>query len=135
MDKTLVKSRGVACAAPPITDPKDAVRDLGKMRFKLLSGETPDQPNAVQLLISHPNTTGLQKNQISLLYIPEHYVKGLQVSFNDQLIMDATTTYLLSENPSFRFTFQLDEEGELVARMIDTKDKIYTLTQLITPQH
>ena len=127
MDRKLVKSRGVACAAPPITSPEDAARNLGKMRFKLLSSKQSNLLDSVQLMISHPNATGLQKDQLSLLYIPEHYVKDVVVDFNNETILRAQTTYTLSENPSFRFSFSPEEHGLLVATMTDTKDKVYVV--------
>lgn len=135
MDKQVVKSRGVACAAPPITSPEDAERNLGKMRFKLISDNDEQQDdNLLQLMISHPNATGMQKDQISLLYIPEHYVKQVDVSFNGEQLLSAETTYSISENPSFRFNFSPEEKGELQARIVDTKDNVYILAQEITPR-
>jgi sulfur-oxidizing protein SoxY len=133
MAKELVKSRGVACAAPPITSPEEAAQNLGNMRFRLLRPKQPDESGAVQLMISHPNATGLQKDQVSLLYIPEHYVKEIEVTFNDELLMHAETTYSISENPSFRFSFDPQEQGILKARMLDTKGNVFFLSSEIAP--
>lgn len=134
MAKELVKSRGVACAAPPITSPEEAAQNLGKMRFRLLRPQQPDEQSAVQLMINHPNATGLQKDQVSLLYIPEHYVREIEVTFNDELLMHAETTYSISENPSFRFSFKPEESGLLKARMVDTKDNVFFLSSEIEPK-
>jgi sulfur-oxidizing protein SoxY len=133
MAKELVKSRGVACAAPPITSPEEAAQNLGKMRFRLLRPQQPGESGAVQLMISHPNATGLQKDQVSLLYIPEHYVKEIEVTFNDELLMHAETTYSISENPSFRFSFDPQARGILKARMLDTRDNVFFLSSEIEP--
>jgi sulfur-oxidizing protein SoxY len=133
MAKQLVKSRGVACAAPPITSPGEAAQNLGKMRFRLLRPRQPDETSAVQLMINHPNATGMQKDQVSLLYIPEHYVKEIEVTFNEELLMHAETTYSISENPSFRFSFDPQEQGTLKARMLDTKGNVFFLTSEIEP--
>ena len=134
MAKQLVKSRGVACAAPPITPPEEAAQKLGNMRFRLLRAKQPEESNLVQLMINHPNATGMQKDQVSLLYIPEHYVKEIEVTFNEELLMHAETTYSISENPSFRFSFDPDEQGTLKAKMVDTKGNLFFLTSRIEPK-
>ena len=133
MDKRMVKSRGAACAAPPITDPEQAKANLGKMRFKQMSARGGDELDAILLHINHPNATGLQKDQVSLLYIPEHYVKEILVTFNDELILKAETSYTISENPTFRFNFMPQEEGELKAQMTDTKGNVFSMTSQIKP--
>ena len=132
MDKRMVKSRGAACAAPPITDPEEAKAKLGKMRFRQ-SAALDSSMEEIMLHINHPNTTGLQKDQVSLLYIPEHYVKEILVTFNDELILKAETSFTISENPTFRFNFSSQEEGELKAQMTDTKDNVFVMTTQIKP--
>ena len=134
MDRKMVKSRGVACAAPPITSPEEAAEKLGKMRFKFLrstAADDADRRDIVQLMINHPNATGMQRDQVSLLYIQEHYVKEVNITFNDALVMQAETTFSISENPSFRFSFKPEEHGELKAEMIDTKGNTYVISSQV----
>lgn len=134
MDKQWVKSRGAGCSAPPGTNQEDAKVSLGKMRFKFsqpLGGDSVGQSKVVQLMISHPNNTGMQRDQLSTMFIPQSYVKEVDVSFNNESILRAETSFTISENPSFRFKFDPDESGELVARMKDTDDREFFLYQSI----
>jgi len=50
---------------------------LGNMRFRLSDTDLPSSPvKNVQLMISHPNNTGMQRDQLSTLFIPAHYIKA-----------------------------------------------------------
>lgn len=132
MDKKWVKSRGAGCSAPPGMNQEQHQARLGNMRFRL--GENlPSSPvKNVQLMISHPNNTGMQRDQVSTLFIPAHYIEDVLVTFNDELIMQAQTNFSISENPSFRFTFDQSETGELKAVARDTKDNEFVMTEIIS---
>ena len=133
MDKKWVKSRGAGCSAPPGMNQKEHQARLGNMRFRLSDTDLPSSPvKNVQLMISHPNNTGMQRDQLSTLFIPAHYIKDVLVTFNDELIMQAQTNFSISENPSFRFTFERDETGELKAVARDTKDNEFVMTETIS---
>lgn len=131
MDKKWVKSRGAGCSAPPGMDQQTHQARLGNMRFRFSEGELPSSPANVHLMISHPNNTGMQRDQLSTLYIPAHYIKDVVVTFNDELIMQAQTNFSISENPSFRFTFNRDESGQLKALVRDTKNNEFVMTETI----
>ncbi len=133
MDKKWVKSRGAGCSAPPGTDQETAKTNLGKMRFKFIKNDqdSEGQSKLVQLMISHPNNTGMQRDQLSTFLIRQQYVKEVEVKFNEERILKAETTFSISENPSFRFSFEPSESGELVAHMIDTDNKEFYLYQKI----
>lgn len=132
MDKKWVKSRGAGCSAPPGMDQKTHQARLGNMRFRLSDGDLPSSPVNVQLMISHPNNTGMQRDQLSTLFIPPHYIKDVLVTFNSELIMQAETNFSISENPSFRFTFDQHESGELKAVARDTKNNEFVMTEIIS---
>lgn len=132
MDKKWVKSRGAGCSAPPGMNQKEHMSRLGKMRFRLSEEALPASPSRqVQLMISHPNNTGMQRDQLSTLYIPQHFVNDVVVTFNEQLVLEAQTTFSISENPSFRFSFNQDETGELKAVVRDTRDNEFVITETI----
>ncbi len=135
MDKQWVKSRGAGCSAPPGMNQADHKKKLGNIRFRVTDAELPSSPlKHVQLRISHPNNTGMQRDQLSTLFIPQHYVENVLVTFNDQLVLEAETTFSISENPSFRFTFNQNEEGELKAVARDTKGNEFTATEKINKE-
>lgn len=135
MDKQWVKSRGAGCSAPPGMNQADHKKKLGNIRFRVTDAELPSSPSKhVQLRISHPNNTGMQRDQLSTLFIPQHYVENVLVTFNDQLVLEAETTFSISENPSFRFTFNQNESGELKAIARDTKGNEFAATEQINKE-
>jgi sulfur-oxidizing protein SoxY len=107
---------------------------LGKMKFRLDGDKvTPRQPNPVQLLISHPNITGMQMDQISRMVKPAHYVDEVKVSFNGKAIMNAKTDIAISADPNFRFYFVPDNAGELKVEIKDNLGNHYSATQSVSP--
>ena len=126
MDKQWVKSRGAGCSAPPGKDQAEHQKQLGKMRFKVASHSSDTEDSKfVQLMISHPNNTGMQKDQLTTQFIPQNYIKEIEVLFDKERVLKAKTTFSLSENPSFRFRFDGDESGELIAIAKDTENNVF----------
>lgn len=132
MAKAYVKASG-GCSAPIGADIEAAMARMGKMKFKF-EGErvTPHEPNLTQLLISHPNITGLQMDQISRIVKPAHYVEDVKVSFNGKAVMTAKTDIAVSADPNFRFYFVPAQAGELKAEIRDNLGNQFTATQAVT---
>lgn len=134
MDKQWVKSRGAGCSAPPGTDQEAAMSRMGSMRFKMLDDASGLGQNKLQLMISHPNNTGMQRDQLSTRIIPQHFVDDIEVTFNDELLLHASTGFSISENPSFRFDFSQQDKGVVRAKISDTKGQEFVLEQTIGPE-
>jgi sulfur-oxidizing protein SoxY len=79
-----------------------------------------------QLIISHPNVTGLQLDQRTRSFIPPEYVTKVAISFNGRHILSAETDISISEDPSFRFFFKPEAGGTIEARMTDSKGREFT---------
>jgi sulfur-oxidizing protein SoxY len=127
MSTRYVKAAG-GCSAPALKDPEQAMARLGKMKLDLPERITAGSPVTAHLLISHPNNSGLQFDQISRFFIPPHYVRSISVTYNGKPILDMTTDISISEDPSFHFTFVPEGEGNLEVRAVDTKDQEFTGT-------
>ena len=127
-----VKASG-GCSAPAGKDLEAALARLGKMKFRLDNEVALNQPNLAQLMISHPNNSGLQLDQLTRLYIPARYVKKIDVTYNDKLILSAEVDFSISENPNFRFYFTPRKPGELKAQVIDTHDLKFSSTLQVKP--
>lgn len=110
--EAFVKTSGQgACAAPPGTDPEAALASLGRMTIEMAPlapagggaaarlGALAAREGRVDVDISHPSHSGLQKDQISLLFIPMRYVETLQVDLNGAPYAEVTGSISLSENP------------------------------------
>ena len=124
MAETFVKASG-GCAAPATKNNAQAMARLGDMRMRQIGEWEVDQPAEVQLMISHPNFSGLQTDQVTQLWIPSHYVNDLAVSIDGQEILTFEGDISISENPSFNFFVMPQGEGELTARATDTKGNVF----------
>jgi len=133
MAKAFVKASG-GCSAPIGTDIDAAMSRIGKMKIKLEADKVQlNQPNPIQLLISHPNITGLQMDQISRMVKPAHYMDEIRITFNDKLIMSGKTDIAISSDPNFRTFFVPEKSGDLKVEIKDNLGARYTFSQSITP--
>jgi len=118
MDSRYVKTSG-GCSAPPN---RDAPNLIGKTMLKLVEPVTINQPSAVDVTVIHPNDTGFELNQVTVMYIPAHFVRSIKVSFAEQKIFDAELDFSISENPTIRFNFVPHGSGRLKAEIEDSKE-------------
>lgn len=114
-----VKASG-GCSAPAGKDPAAAAAGLGRMKLTLEQAPQLNQPLLAQLMIRHPNTSGLAMDQLTRLYAPPHYVRQITVSYNGKQIMSADTDISISENPNFRFYFLPRQGGMLTVEAVDS---------------
>ena len=119
MVKRFVKASG-GCSAPIGADYDAAMQRLGKMKFRLDEQPKDGKPTMAQLLISHPNVTGMQMDQVTRFKRRAHFIKQVKVTFNDRPILTAKTDIAISTDPNFRFYFVPSEKGELKAEFTDT---------------
>jgi len=119
MVKKFVKASG-GCSAPIGADYDLAMQRLGKMKFRLDNEVTQGKPTMAQLLISHPNVTGMQIDQITRFKRRAHFIKQIKVSFNNKPILTAKTDIAISTDPNFRFYFVPTKKGILKAEFTDT---------------
>jgi len=104
------------------------------MKFKLEGDKlTLNQPNQAQLLISHPNISGMQMDQISRMIKPAHFVDQVNVSFNGKPVFSAETDIALSTDPNIRFVFLPGQAGELKAEIKDNTGKTFSYSQAVSP--
>ena len=125
MVRHYVKSSG-GCSAPASSDAATALARLGKIRMKTPVIKSLDQPVETRLAISHPNTTGLQKDQVTTLFIPPHYISKIDVKFEGDSIFSAVTDISISENPNFKFYFVPTKPGILTTEVTDTRGNKFT---------
>src|SRR6516164_1766975 len=79
-----IKAAG-GCSAPASKDQALALERLGKMKLNL-DRSRPDEPIRAKLLISHPNSSGLQMDQLTRNYIPADFMQTLNVTYNGQQV-------------------------------------------------
>jgi sulfur-oxidizing protein SoxY len=135
MIKKFVKASG-GCSAPALKDQDKSVAEMGQLRLRQFAQGDPEAkdyalaPNdagmaEAQIMIRHPNYSGLQMDQVTMLYIPAHYVREIALKRGNALVMKMEGGISLSENPSFRFAFRKEGAGELSVRAEDTQKQVF----------
>lgn len=120
-DTRFVKASG-GCSAPAGKDPAAAAARVGRMRLAVDGNVSDNQPALAQLMISHPNDSGLVMDQLTRHYTPAYFVRSIKVTYAGKPILTAEVDFSISENPNFRFYFVPIGDGELKAEAVDTKE-------------
>jgi sulfur-oxidizing protein SoxY len=98
-----VKASG-GCSAPAGKDPDEARANMGKMRYREFKSAIAGKREA-QIMIRHPNNSGMQMDQLTRTYTPAHFIDAVEVWQGDELIFKMEGGISLSEDPNFRFTY------------------------------
>ncbi|MEJ2591773.1 MAG: quinoprotein dehydrogenase-associated SoxYZ-like carrier [Candidatus Thiodiazotropha sp.] len=125
MVSNYVKASG-GCSAPSLKDPEAASAQLGKIKFRLPGTVDAEGLMQAQLLIKHPNSSGLQFDQISRQYIPADFVRTIVVTYNGSEVFTADTDISISEDPSIRFGFAPNTGGVLEVHVKDSEGRTFT---------
>jgi sulfur-oxidizing protein SoxY len=126
-DTRFVKASG-GCSAPAGKDPAAAAARVGRMRLAVDGNVSYNQPALAQLMISHPNDSGLVMDQLTRHYTPAYFVRSIRVTYAGRPILTAEVDFSISENPNFRFYFVPVGDGELKAEAVDTKELRFETT-------
>ena len=110
-----VKAAG-GCSAPAVKNVAGGI-PLGTMRFRDFAARpgTPEGMREAQLMIRHPNNSGMQMDQITALYIPAHFVKSVRIWQGPAELLAIESGISIAENPAFRFRFRPARGGGLPA--------------------
>ncbi len=128
MDSAFTRASGGCSEPPPFLELKAARERIGQMKFRISDSGPEHDVSLAQLMISHPNITGMQLDQRTRAYIPADYVTKVVVRYNDRHVMTAETDISISEDPSFRFFFRPEGGGVVTAEMTDSKGRHFTRT-------
>ena len=113
------------CSAPALKDADQAMARLGELRFRAIAGDADAGPmSQAQLMIRHPNYSGLQMNQLTRLYIPAKFVNSIRVMQGEEMVFEMEGGISLSEDPSIRFNY--DGDGPLTVEAGDTDGRVFT---------
>ncbi len=122
-----IKASG-GCSAPATKDPAAALTGIGEMRLKLFGTETGQQSmprREAQIMIRHPNYSGLQRDQISQLFIPAFFIHELEVWQGEDLLFSLEGGISISENPVFRFDYSDNGATALRVHAVDTDGNVF----------
>jgi len=115
------------CAAMNAKDPDSENADLGKMLVKTFPPALSTAPLfEAQVMLKHPNSNGMQLDIDTGGYIPARFVKEMTVKRGNDLVFHMESTFSISTNPNFRFTFGRGGDNELDVSMVDTDGTVFT---------
>ena len=120
--KAYVKASG-GCSAPAAAN-ADATRSmLGQMKFRSFHPEADALPEA-QIMLRHPQNSGLQMDQLTRLYVPPFFIENLKIWQGDDLVVAMEGGIAISEDPNIRFNYRPNGAANFRAEAIDTgKDR------------
>jgi sulfur-oxidizing protein SoxY len=125
MAKRFVKASG-GCSAPAGKDPDAALARLGKMKLRQSDALVLGEPNLAHLLVSHPNHTGMQMDQVTRHYVPAYFVNNIEVRYGDVPVLTVESDISLSEDPSIHFYYTPRESAELSVTVTDSKELVFS---------
>jgi sulfur-oxidizing protein SoxY len=124
---TYVKASG-GCSAPAAKNADEAVASLGQMRLRQFPATDPapaSRPREAQIMVRHPNNSGLQMDQVTRLYVPAFFVQDLKVWQDDDLVFAMDGGISISEDPNIRFTYTPNGARTLRAEARDTENHVF----------
>jgi sulfur-oxidizing protein SoxY len=132
MNGRFVKASG-GCSAPALKDQDEAMARIGQTRFRNVAATGAATPSAeatpfdrAQLMIRHPNYSGLQMNQVDRTYIPAWFVNHIEVKQGDEMVFAMDGGISLSEDPMIQFSYQKKPGAKLAMTGTDTQGKAFS---------
>ena len=135
MTKTFVKASG-GCSAPAAKNADEANARLGQIRFRQFAKPT-DGPQSgareAQIMIGHPNNSGLQMDQVTRLYIPAFFINELRIWQDDSLVLAMQGGISISEDPNIRFSYVPNGAKRIRVEAKDTEGHVFQNEWKIEP--
>ena len=108
------------CAAPAGKSMDQVRATMGEMRFRQAAEGGRDIGT---LMIRHPNFSGLQRDQVTLLTIPAEFIQTLEVKQGSAQLFTMNAGISISEDPVFRFAYRAD--GPVSVHAQDTEGRVW----------
>jgi sulfur-oxidizing protein SoxY len=130
MTATFIKASGLGVsAAPPVSDQQATAQVIGQMHLTDLTNDeivaATQLRRRAQLDIKHPQNTGLQMNQVTMMFIPLRFISRIEVRQADQRVWTMDGGMTLSENPGIVFDYRVNGAGRLRVRTEDTRHAVW----------
>lgn len=115
-----VKASG-GCSAPAGKNMDEVRATIGEMRFR----QAEDAGRSIgTLMIRHPNFSGLQRDQVTLLTIPAEFIQMLDVKQGETALFTMEAGISVSEDPVFRFAYA-PGAGPVTVHAQDTDGRVW----------
>jgi sulfur-oxidizing protein SoxY len=125
--KIYVKASG-GCSAPAAKNPEEAKAHIGQMRYRQFAQAADGAANGAreaQVMIGHPNNSGLQMDQLTQLYIPAFFIDQLKLSQDGSPVLAMEGGISISEDPNLRFTYVPNGAKHFEAEARDTQGHVF----------
>jgi sulfur-oxidizing protein SoxY len=122
-----VKASG-GCSAPAAKNAEEAKANLGQMRFRQFAKPADGPisgPREAQVMIRHPNNSGLQRDQVTLLYVPAFFVRQLRIWQGDEPVLAMDGGISISEDPNIRFSYLPNGATRFRVEAVDTDGHVF----------
>ena len=124
------------CSSTALKDAATAAAETGQMLVKKVSKAQrfASQQNQsmvtaeAQVMLRHPNFSGMQMDPATGEYIPAKYVQELDVTRLGELVFHMEAGISLSTNPNIRFTYGSVENETLEAKASDSDGATFSAT-------
>lgn len=130
MVKTYVKASG-GCSAPAIKNVEESKARLGQIRYRQFTKPADGAHGGAreaQVMIGHPNNSGLQMDQVTQLYVPAYYVDRIRLWQDDAPILSMEGGISISEDPNIRFTYVANGARTFRIEAKDTDGHVFEKT-------
>src|ERR1700726_968453 len=121
--KAYVKASG-GCSAPASSNSDATKAVLGQMKFRTFLAES-DAPPEAQIMLRHPQNSGLQMDQVTRLYVPPLFIDNLKLWQGDDLVVAMEGGIAISEDPNIRFNYRPNGAASFRAEAIDTSKNMF----------
>jgi sulfur-oxidizing protein SoxY len=121
---TYVKASG-GCSAPALKDADAATATLGQMKFRVFAKSAETGLREAQIMVRHPNNSGLQMDQLTHLYVPAFFVRELRVWQGDDPVLAMDGGISISQDPNIRFRYVPNGAKTFRAEAVDTEEHVF----------
>ncbi len=123
--QTYVKASG-GCSAPAgKTVDKTGIGQMRFRQFAKAADGAAGNLREAQVMIRHPNNSGLQMDQITRHYLPAYFVQSVKIWQGEELLLTVESSISISEDPNFRFTYLPNNAKSFVAEAVDTDNRVF----------
>jgi len=98
------------------------------MKLRFLSEPQEGQGRQLELLIRHPNFSGMQKDPATQGYTPARFVKTVDVALNGKAVLHLESDIAISADPAITFGLPVQSKGKLAVRAEDSANAVFEHT-------
>ncbi len=117
------------CSAPASKDPDQSLAEMGRTQVKVFddqgAGGADAKSREAQVMIRHPNFTGMQMDKKTGDFTPARYVDFIEVREGDVMLFRMDGGISISEDPNIRFTYAPSSQEDLEFSAEDTNGSTF----------